>query len=419
LNQVELVEWGRPKQTRLSAAELRTLLQFDDRLKIREGRSGSTSIGPRDGFVGLARLSPDLQVVVRPKVPVTQLLSLISLAYEGKELPRTTGSALYDEASPQEWLPFMLAIELEHLFGLGLRRGYVDISERSSYLRGRIEFCETLSRSYDASQPVCRYSDFTIDTIENRFIRSVVEMMLTTVLDRGIRRRLHDATEFMNGVSIARPDPTAIPSINSNPLMQHYGPAIALCSLYLRGMGIELEPGSVAAPGFFVPMHEVFERAMVNALAKRLGRNRIIHHRQFSHKIVFQEGAPALSITLIPDAVAVGSSLRAIVSRDERVLLVIDTKYKRPTRTYRGRPVFHNADVYQIISYCEALECPGILLYPRVDGDVDVSYRLNDTRFRMLTVDLALPALRGIAEVVEALAALIESLPGAEPRPAA
>ena len=303
MKQIELEEWGKPRQVRLSTAELRALLQFEDKLIIREGKSGGTSIGPKEGFVGLARLSSDVQVVVRPKVPVTQLLSLISLAYEGKELPGTTGSALYQEASPQEWLPFLLAVELERLFGLGLRRGYIEFSERSSYVRGRIEFCETLSRSFDASQPVCRYSDFTIDTVENRFIRGIVEMMLTTTLDWGIRRRLLDATDFMSGVSIPRPDPAAIPSINSNPLMQHYGPAIALCSLYLRGMGIELEPGSVAAPGFFVPMHEVFERAMVNALAKKLGRNRIIHHRPFSNKIVFQEGAPALSITLIPDAV--------------------------------------------------------------------------------------------------------------------
>ena len=167
-----------------------------------------------------------MQVVVRPKVPVTELLNLISIAYEGRELPPTIGAASYAQASPHEWLPFLLAVELERLFSLGFRRGYVDVTERLPYMRGRIVFSEMLARCYDASQAVCNYSDLTVDTVENRFLRGVVEMMLSTTLSWGVRRRLLDATDFMSGVTPVRPHANSVPNVDSNPMLEHYRPAL-------------------------------------------------------------------------------------------------------------------------------------------------------------------------------------------------
>jgi len=86
-------------------------------------------IGPKAGYVGLASLSPDLKVVVRPKVPVGSILDLIALAYRTARLPTSVGEAALAQSDPLDWLAFLLVAEVEHLLEQGLRCGYVQVTE--------------------------------------------------------------------------------------------------------------------------------------------------------------------------------------------------------------------------------------------------------------------------------------------------
>lgn len=393
MGEIELTEWGRAKSAFLTSEELRALIVFQDQLRISEGKRGATLIGPRPGYVGIAKLSDRTQVVVKPKVPVRELLDLIGLAFRGKSLPATVGMASYEESNPNDWIPFLLAAELERLFRVGLRRGYVDTVENLACVRGRIKFARLFTTAVGLLP--CEFDDFTIDTAENRFLRSVVELMLSARLSPEIRLRLARASDFLGDVQLVNAGTVGVPDLRGNPLMHYYQPAMELCKLYLLNAGIELKAGAIAAPGFFVPMHDVFERAIINTLAETLPHT-IVHHRVFTEKILHESGEPAYPVALIPDGIILDRS-RALVARDGRVLLVIDAKYKDPTRLYNGRTTFRNSDMYQILTYARALDCPGLLVYPKVDQDVAVSYRMGDTAFRMMTVDLSEQNLGGLS----------------------
>lgn len=76
----------------------------------------------------------------------------------------------------------------------------------------------------------------------------------------------------------------------------------------------------------------------------------------------------------------------------ERPFLVLDAKYLNAVGEHRGRPVFSNQNLNQMVTYCTTLGCPGILVYPRVSEDIDATYEVSGTRVTLRTVDLATPA---------------------------
>jgi len=68
--------------------------------------------------------------------------------------------------------------------------------------------------------------------------------------------------------------------------------------------------------------------------------------------------------------------------------LIVDAKYKNPfIDNYGDR--FRNADLYQAFTYAAALDAPAVLVYPRVDRDVEVLLRAEKHEVRIVSVELA------------------------------
>jgi len=185
-------------------------------------------------------------------------------------------------------------------------------------------------------------------------------------------------------------------------LNRYYEPALRLCRLLLEGSGVKADLGDVLAPAFFVPMETVFERAVANALQGRDGPD--AHHgAAFSDRFRHIAGSPALTISFKPDVL--------LGPRDDP-WSVLDAKYLDPIRMHRGQPVFSNPNLYQMVTYCVALRCPGVLVYPRVSEDVDVTYEMAGAAVTLRTVDLAMPSSRACGDSLRTSHA---SCPSGEP----
>ena len=173
---------------------------------------------------------------------------------------------------------------------------------------------------------------------------------------------------------------------------RHYRPALELCRLLFDQAGASLDVGRVAAPAYFFPMETVFQEAVTTLLRKRLPA--VSRQRGGTHHPV--EGTPARPLTFAAD-ILIGSPPQ----------LVIDTKYATPEiRNQYGGWSFHNNHVYQVAFYALSLGCPAVLVYPRLERDVDVGFEIDGVAVRLMTVDLNQPALAGL----DALVARVERL---------
>jgi hypothetical protein len=51
--------------------------------------------------------------------------------------------------------------------------------------------------------------------------------------------------------------------------------------------------------------------------------------------------------------------------------------------------------------------CPTVLLYPRDDQDVDVTYEVERTKVGVMSVDLTLPELAGVGHMADRVASML------------
>jgi 5-methylcytosine-specific restriction enzyme subunit McrC len=373
--------------------EARALVRTIDRLGVDWRPDGSVRVFSK-GQVGSVALSPDTVITVTTKVPVANVLGLVSLAYRTVPIAGPVGYALLD-ANPSafDWLAFLFVAEVEALLSQGRRCDYVLAEDELPYIRGRLRF----GRSAVAARPglvPCEFTDLVADVVENRILRATLELLMTQRLLPSLQRRVEQLAPALAGVTLVRPTARLLASCRYTRLNQHYRPALELGGLLIRQAGVELTPGDTAAPAYFFPMERVFQEAVTTFLGRRLPGV----HRQLSRSHSPTTGDPPRPLRFVADIV-VGDPPR----------LVIDTKYAsaEALNQYGGRS-FRNDHVYQAAFYALSLGCPALLVYPRADRDVDTTFRVAGVTTTILTIDLANPDLAALDCLVQRVGSLMD-----------
>jgi len=376
---IELQEWQKAKRVTLSSDEAKALRALEHRLDVGWIGADEVTVSGKAGCVGIASLSEETQIVVRPHIPIASVLELACYAYELEPPDKALiEDACLDDTGPADWLAFLLTLEVEKLLSIGLRQGYREVEEEIPYVRGRIDFGAVRWGESKPGLVPCRFEDFIVDTLENRILRGTLELLSSFSLSEGCRRRLRSALAAFGRVRLVQPSSLMFHRIALTRMTSYYEPALTLCQLILESAGIEMDAGDVTTPGFFFKMSDVFEKVIERTLREEFGRANVHHQPSYSDRIQVAEGAPAIPVTFIPDNV---------IGPRDAPWLIVDAKYKNPLIEHHGDR-FRNADLYQAFTYAATLNAPAVLIYPRVDRDVDVTLELLSEKVRMLTVDL-------------------------------
>ena len=376
---IELVEWEKAKRVTLSSDEARMLHRVESRLEVRWSGANEAAISGKAGYVGIASLSDETQVIVHPHIPIASVLELASYAYELEPPEKSLiEDARLDDTGPADWLAFLLTLEVEKLLSIGLRQGYHEVEEAIPYVRGRIDFGVLRWGESKPGLVPCRFEEFVMDTLENRILRGSLELLSSFLLSNGSRKRLHLALAAFGRVKLVQPSTVMFHRISLTRMTSYYEPALTLCRMVLESAGIELETGEVATPGFFFSMADVFEKAIERALREEFGRQNVHCQAEYKDRIRVVDGEPVIPVTFIPDNV---------IGPRDAPWLVVDAKYKNPFIEHHGDR-FRNSDLYQAFTYAAALDAPAVLVYPRVSRDADVTLELLSEKVRILTVDL-------------------------------
>jgi 5-methylcytosine-specific restriction enzyme subunit McrC len=288
------------------------------------------------GKVGAARVG-DVELWIRPKLPVDRLLFLIGYAKDPKgwrdETVRLDArSGLVAAVAQALWR------QTERALSKGLLQGYRTVEEASTVLRGRLREAEQLRRHFGLAIPMeIRHDDFTTDIPENQILLAAITRILTVPrVDAESRRhlaelriRLADVTSPVRG--------NRLPVWQPSRLNDRYRNALRLAEIVWRATTPEPAPGPVPSNGFLVSMPVVFEDFVTVALSEHLGTRHL------------GAGLPQYPCHL-DEAAAVHMRPDLVWTYDGAAVAVVDAKYKRE------RPAgYPDADLYQMLAYCTAL----------------------------------------------------------------
>ena len=253
----------------------------------------------------------------------------------------------------------------------GLKRDYVQWENNLSRVRGRIGFLQNFRRNVvvgRADRVFCKYSEFSVNTCENRLIKRALqfaERIVGRMLDQGQRSAIM-LQGRLNGCLAAfaevddRIELWEVRRCKRNKLYREYEEAVRLAKMILRRYDNSIDRASAeerAIPAFWVDMSLLYEHYVLGALREAYGA-----------KILYQANVT----TGQPDFLYV----------DEERPLILDTKYKPKY----GDSKFDVDDIRQLSGYArdrnvlkklgiqtqEAQDVevvPCVIIYPTVQND--------------------------------------------------
>ena len=395
MRQIDLQEYEPSRPLRLSTTErdvLRTIPSLAVERADVEDMQAAYVLKP-GSTVGAVEIG-DLSVLIRPKIPIPQLLSLACYAMG---VFKTQETRLFD-FEEEEALPDTLALALvstaRRAFARGLLHGYRTEEEALYTVRGRIMFAEQIRRRFGIPLPVeVRYDEFTDDILENRLVKAAAARL------GGMRLRSREArvglgwiAAMLDNVSPIEFPPNDVPEVPFDRLNEHYRGVVGLSRLILRHSAFESGRGRVRAAGFLMDMNKLFQEFVTQALRDALG---------VSESVFLERSIGSLDVER---EVGLRPDLTWWYSGD--CVFVGDAKYK-----YIRDGNVPNADLYQMLAYVTALDLPGgMLIYAKGERDTATHHvRHSGKQLEVAALDLS-GALDDVLRRVESLAKRIREL---------
>jgi 5-methylcytosine-specific restriction enzyme subunit McrC len=338
-----------------------------------------------DSTVGAAGVG-DLLVELQPKVGLAPVLFLVSYALDPRgwrdaPAPLATGSLT-------EAVVALFGRTLADALRPGLLHGYRSQDEALTTVRGSIRFGDQMRRHAGLPLPVeVRYDDFTPDVLENRLLRTAVDvigrMRLRHSASHLTAARLHQQLAGITPLPLDRTPPEPL----WTRLNERYRPAVALARLIIASGGLEARLGRQNASAFLLDMNQVFESFVRVALREALRLTPTSFPAPDRSRRTWLD--EQRRIELLPDLSWWAGST---------CLFVGDCKYKRPAGS------IPNADVYQMLAYLTAYRLDaGLLLYARGDGlPADVTVAAAGKHVHVRDIDVAQAPSAVLAQVAEA-----------------
>lgn len=327
-----------------------------DRLRVTAGK-----------YVGLIPLNQRVYIEVEPKMPVKNLMSILSAVggelVELSVLEREYRTAPGTAAAPMlEAVANAFVIALRRVEVTGIPKTYEPTTEAGPILKGQIRFNNSVQRFWSRGarhQAVCTYFDLTSDLIENRLLRYAIHLLLaqhraTGALARGASALAHfEELLTRAGVTLERVDLRRLAPDAATRESPDYIRAFRLARLIVSGEGIELPASGsdVALPSFLVNMESVFERYVRHTSLRCFPDLEVLDGNRTGAKPLFDDRrTPPAN----PDVV--------VRRPGGEYLLVLEAKYK----------VSENRDdINQVIAYALSYRIPQIVIVLPAEAPAD------------------------------------------------
>lgn len=318
------------------------------------------------GWVGFIPLSPEITLRLAPKVEMRKLFQILEYAYNFNI--RFEDDLINCEAIEDfyERLAKLLALKVLNQAQKGFYRAYVSMSERSSYIRGRIDIRQTICTPWDVKLK-CHFQEITCDVFENKLLAWTLFLLINSSLCHKSLSIVRQSYQSLQGLVIVQSYGWHdCIGINYNRLNQDYQSLHALCRFFLESTGASHHLGEHVMLAFLANMAQLFELFIAEWLAKNLPIGYSLEKQETL--IIGTDGSRSLKIDLvIYDVIANG------------VYCVLDTKYKNK---------LNDSDLYQITTYAVAKNTnEAVLIYP-CHLDKGSVFKISHIRIRVLVFSL-------------------------------
>ena len=271
----------------------------------------------------------------------------------------------------------------------GLVRDYIDVTETTSSIRGKINITESINeQSFIKRQLNCTYDEFSPNCYLNQIIKSTMNLLVKSDISKARKKRLRNLLMYFVDVDLI--DLKEINwKIRFDRNNQTYRMLIGVCYLAINGLLQTQKSGNVKLMEFLDDqrMSRLYEKFILNYYRKEHPEIRA-HAPQIPWQI--DDGIDFLLPKMQTD----------VTLEYENKILIIDAKYYgRNLSKHYGKDIHHTSNLYQIFTYVKNkeiemqgndIDISGMLLYARTTSEIqpDSDYVMSGNRISVKTLDL-------------------------------
>lgn len=274
----------------------------------------------------------------------------------------------------------------------GIDRNYVDVTAAIAGVKGKIEFGETLkAQLLPKGKTICSFDEFSSDILTNRvLVATLFRLMRVAGLDRDLKEGVKSLIPRFGPVTPVELGHRVFDAVRYHRNNKFYEFVIGVCRLIYENTLLSEALGDYSFTDFTRDegkMNRLFEEFLRNFY--RLEQSEYSVGRESIYwRFESSDEDKALLPRMETDVTLIGASRK----------IFIDAKYYRESLSSRFEtPKVHSGNLFQMYCYLRnqidsddrTRSATGILLYPRVDRDLDLSYSFDGMRLLVKTVDLA------------------------------
>lgn len=305
-------------------------------------------------YVGVICTNDGSTIEILPKICNTNDIKLtrrifLNMLKSTKDIPFKTIQKGYIKVDNISMLDIFINEFLNSLEDILLYRvasKYVNISESSTYLRGKIDYSKQYKNAIYKNRFFITHETFTIDNPENRLIKSTLLLLKKTSYSIRIQKIL----SYFD---------TILPSKDylkdfSNCNIKSYEKILKWCKVFLMGNGFTPFADNFLTYALLFPMQKVFEDYVANLVKKSV----INYEVRIQSKERYLIDVPR-KFALIPD----------IVLHNDTNTIILDTKWKLLDINSKNYGISQQ-DMYQMYVYAKKYESNRVILvYPLCDDN--------------------------------------------------
>lgn len=238
----------------------------------------------------------------------------------------------------------------------GIPQQYIDHEEDLPMLRGRLDVSRQFSTlAFSPQKLACRFDARSPDIALNQVMRATVEKLLRLTQTQDNQRTLRELKFAYADISDVAPASLRWDLIVLDRTNTRWHELLSMARLFLGDRHQRTSVGSIDGYALLFEMNILFEEYVGRMLARALAGTSLRVSAQGGQRYcLFTEETGRFRTR--PDL---------IVRRGSQIDLIIDTKWKRITRTDDPKWGISQADVYQLMAYGRLYNCPNVmLLYP-------------------------------------------------------
>tara|TARA_R110001592_G_scaffold363341_1_gene684399 strand:- start:11999 stop:13306 length:1308 start_codon:yes stop_codon:yes gene_type:complete len=333
------------------------------------------------GFIGLIPINSELAIEIKPKFSISNLTHIVAIAEDNfntlsffsKQYRET------DDTNPVvfEFMAECLANELQTLLEEGVLKEYLQQTENTHKIRGRINVNQSIKFLWSHghfNKASVSYYDFTPDNAFNRLIKYTIKFCIEE-LDQisstkaGLKNALIEYYSLFDAVLLDEQlhcfDEvfSAIEAGKVSELRGYYVNICEICRLIVtrKGVSFDEEGNDLELNSFTLDMASTFEKYLLNSL--RQNRNKFTDdtvildgnaegRKKFYNQPSFGKGDAKPDIILM---------------RSGDTIVIADAKYKTKSK---------DTDRYQVISHALSYDSKiAVLILPKEEGYIGESLK--------------------------------------------